>query len=283
MIKVHRLFGRLLVAIALAVAATGARAGAQRVKGDIAAELFSQWVFGSERAERFRRRSEFSLTARVSDVDRICPLTAVQKKKLLLAGGRDIKRFFDRVEETRKKLDRESIVRVELQTILQEFPRWSPNSRPDLFGEKSLFSKALKNTLTAEQLARFQKVTRDQVVARHRTTIAWVVGIMDTDLRLSKEQHRQLEELLVKETRPPRRFGEYDYYGVMFQVSRLPEASLRPILDDHQWDKLSRQVAEAVRLERMLKDEGFVPDDQVAEAATGGREQPSARPLQPRG
>jgi len=287
MIRIHRRPGRLLVAMALAAAATGARAGAQdrqrarsgsrdlidRIETGEAAprprpvgvndEFFNHWVFGSEGAEDFRRRSELSLTARVSDVDRICPLTAEQKKKLLLAGRGDIKRFFDRVEVTRKKLDRESLDRAERQTILQDFPRRRTSSRLDLFGEKSLFAKALKNTLTAEQLARFQKVTRDQVVARHRTTVTWVVGIMDTTLGLSKEQHRQLEELIAKETRPPRRFGEYDYYGVMFQVSRLPETSLRPIFDQDQWGKLSLQLAEAVRLERTLKDEGYVPDDRA--------------------
>jgi hypothetical protein len=106
---------------------------------------------------------------------------------------------------------------------------------------------------------------------------------MDTTLRLTTEQHRQLEQLLIKETRPPRRFGEYDYYGVLFQVSRLPEQSVRPILDDFQWGKLSLQLAEAIRLEQTLKEGGFVPEDKVADAAPGRGAQPLSRAAKPRG
>ncbi|MFI5459490.1 MAG: hypothetical protein ACHRXM_29035 [Isosphaerales bacterium] len=297
MIRILRLPGRLLVVMALAVAATGPLARAQdffeKHEIDEAAlpllhfgvsnQQFDQRVFGSGGAAQFRRRVELSLTARVSDVDRICQLTAVQKKKLLLAGRGDIKRFFDHVEESRQKIEHESIDLDELRAILQEFQRRLARSRFDLFGEKSLFQKSLKNTLTAEQFATFQKITRDVVAAHHRTTITWVAGIMDTTLRLSKEQHRRFEELLVNETRPPMRFGEYDYYGLMFQLSRLPDARLRPIFDGDQWSKLSLGLAEAVRLEQTLKEGGFVPDDQVAEAATGRRERPLARPVQPRG
>jgi len=297
MIRVHRLTGRLLAAMALAFAATGPSARAQRDVPEIETEeaaprprpivvsdqQFDRWVFGVFGADGFRRRAELSLTSHLNDVDRICPLTAVQKNKLLLAGRGDIKRYFDHVEAARIKIHDQSIDRVEVQAILQEFQRRAPNSRPELFGEKSLFSKSLKNTLTAEQFGRYQKVTRDGSVARHRTTITWVVAVMDNTLRLSEEQHRQLEELLAKETRPPKRFGEYDYYGLMFQVSRLPMEKLRPIFDDVQWGTLERQLAFAVRLEPTLKEGGFVPDYQVAGAATGRREQPLARRVKPQG
>jgi hypothetical protein len=193
-----------------------------------------------------------------------------------------MKRYFDRVEAARKRVCHASIDRLELRSILGEFHRRPHDSRPEIFGEKSLFSKCLKHTLTPEQSSRFQQVMRDRAQSRHRSTISWVLGAMDTTLQLRAEQHRRLEELLVKETRPPRRFGEYDYYGIMFQVSRLPESSLRPIFDDSQWAKLRLQLAEANRLEQTLKDEGFLPDDQVADAASGPRPQSALRPVQPR-
>ena len=46
------------------------------------------------------------LSLNVEDLERTCGLTPVQKKKLLLAGRGDIKRFFDRVEDIRKKFDK---------------------------------------------------------------------------------------------------------------------------------------------------------------------------------
>jgi hypothetical protein len=296
MIRIHRPAGRLLVALVLSSVGMGHFVRAQDVEEPaidpvlpglqvtINDRQFDQAIFGPWASpEQHRGRLERILTSRVNTVDRICPLTDLQKKKLMLAGRGDIKRFFDRVDATRKRIQLSPIDQAELHRVVTEIQPLGLDSRPDPFGEKSLFRKSLNHTLTPAQFARYQVVTRDVVVAHHRTTIKWVVGIMDTTLRLSKEQHRRLEELFVKETRPPKRFGEYDYYGVMFQVSRLPETRLRPIFDDVQWGKLSLQLAEAVRLEQTLKDEGFVPDDQVAEAATGRREQPVARPAEPRG
>jgi hypothetical protein len=107
--------------------------------------------------------------------------------------------------------------------------------------------------------------------------------MMDTTLRLTVFQHRQLEELLLKETRPPRRFGEYDYYGVLFQLSRLPEDRLKKILDDLQWDQLKPHLAEAVRLEQTLKDGGFLPEERVAEAAANRGERRSTGSEAPKG
>jgi hypothetical protein len=216
-------------------------------------------------------------------VDRICVLSDAQRKKLQLAGRGDIKRFFDHVEESRKQIHHEPIGRAELMLILQEFQRRPPNSRPDLFGESSLFSKTLKNTLSADQFARYQKVTRDEIAAHHRSTIKWVVGNMDTTLRLSQEQHRRLEVLLVEETQPPKRFGEYDYYGVLFQMSLLSPKKLRRIFDDEQWGKLTLQFGEAARLGPMLKEGGFLPVDEMAKAAPRPSETARQRDEKPQG
>jgi hypothetical protein len=293
---IHHFRWDCLVAMAVAVAAMGSlslaqdvveaverdEADAPRRPREISDEAFDRLVFGSGGVDQFRRRMELNLIAHVRDVDKVCSLTAAQEKKLLLAGRGDIKRYFDRVEQARVRFDQGAGDRVEPETMIVELQRLNRAYRPEFLGASSLLSKSLKNTLTPEQFDRFVKVTRDRAVAHHRATVAWVVGVMDTTLRLTSRQHRQLEELLIKETKPPRRFGEYDYYGVMFQVSRLPERRLRPILDDNQWGKLSLQLTEAIRLERTLKDEGFVPDDQMADMSAGRRDRPSSNSVQPR-
>ncbi len=279
--------------MAFTIAATGRLGRAQDVEKLENAEVdvrprqvvinvhqFDTLVFGGGGADAFRRDLEFRLTAHLKRVDRIYTLTEFQKKKLSLAGRGDIKRLFDHAEETRREVQQESIDRVELRRVLREFRRL-PDKRSDLFGEESLFSKCLKNTLTAEQWARHQQLDRDQVAAQHRLTITWVVAMMDVRLNLNKDQRRRFEQLLVMETRPPKKFGEYDYHGVMYQVSRVPEATLRLIFNDIQWGKLSPQLAEAVRLERTLKDGGYVPDDQVVEGLTRGRDQALAGHEQP--
>src|SRR5262249_30525196 len=142
----------ILTAIALAMVQKGSTAAAQDrfgVFGRDANELparhvpmseaaLDRMLFGTAGAEQFRRRLEFSLTSRANDVNQICVLTAMQEKKLLLAGRGDIKRFFDRVHDATRKIHNGSIDQLELQAILLEFQRSTRNARPEIFGERSL-------------------------------------------------------------------------------------------------------------------------------------------------
>ena len=53
---------------------------------------------------------------------------------------------------------------------------------------------------------------------------------------------------------------------MLFQISRLPEARLKPLFSNDQWAKLGVQIAEAKRREPILKKDGYVPDNDVAAA-----------------
>jgi hypothetical protein len=240
-------------------------------------EEFDRWVFslvgGTDAA---RLRLETILATRVEKIARRCALTDVQKKKLSLAGRGDLKRLFDRVDEVRARLKGDAEDEKKLTEFLEEMRLQRIDASGDVFGEGSIFAKALKSTLTVVQSAQYEKVTRDGALARHRATIRWVVATLDTVLELNPAQHAQLEALLVEQTRPPRYFGEYDYYGVLFQVSKASEPKLKSILSGGQWDKLSMHIAESKRLLPTLKARGFIPDDDVA-AAPGSVDQPAAK------
>jgi hypothetical protein len=221
-----------------------------------------EWSFRSSGGkDAARARLESILTTRVERIGRQCTLTEVQKRKLLLAGRGDIKRFFDRAE-----LEGDADEPNGLQEILAAMRPLRADPSGEVFGEGSIFSKAFKTTLTAEQFARYEKVARDVARSRHRATIGWVVSSLDTILELSAQEHQQMEALLVEHTRPPRSFGEYDYYGVLFQASNLPETRFKSILSDRQWNMLSKHISESKRLLPTLKAGGFIPDDEVAGA-----------------
>jgi hypothetical protein len=280
MIAIDRNFDRLLAALALLIAvAMGPSARAQRAfdrdlldrpvqltTNTITDSQLEQWAFGSMGADEFRRRLELRLTARVNDINRICALSEAQKKKLHLAGRIDIRRFFDEVERIKQT------IRDTQGDGMNDRDPW-PVSRPfetidrkNFFGADSLLGKSLKHTLGSEQLARYERIEREQIAARHQATLKWVLGILDTTLQLNAEQHGRLATLLAEDTRPPRKFGEYDYYGVMFQVSRLPDTRVKPIFDAGQWAKLQVQLKEAARLEATLVQGGFIPEQGVAGA-----------------
>ena len=125
-------------------------------------EIYNRWVFsllGGIDAARVRLES--ILTARVEKIARQCALTQVQKKKLLLAGRGDIKRMLDRVAEIRARLEGDANDRTRLLALLDELGPPRVDSSGDPFGEGSIYSKALKKTLTAEQSARYEKVAHD--------------------------------------------------------------------------------------------------------------------------
>src|SRR5262245_38079822 len=116
----HRLIGRLLTAAAILVIVGGGSCARAQDDGGAEEEApnpapavrmhafvmndaqFDQWVFGNmglANAAAARNRLDSLLTLNVDDLERTCGLTLIQKKKLLLAGRGDIKRFFDRIEE----------------------------------------------------------------------------------------------------------------------------------------------------------------------------------------
>ena len=216
--------------------------------------------------EEVRERYESALKSRVESTSRLYGLSEEQIKKLQLAGRGDIKRLFDRALEVRQQ----RLIPVgDENEFLMVVPDEPPHHRAasgTLFGEGSLFAKVLKRTVTKEQSARYEKVSREASIRHHRTNLQWVLGTWDQMLGLTSEQHRRLELLFLRETRPPRRFGEEDYSGVLLQISRLPEVGLRPIFSNDQWAKLSVQLAEAKRRGPMLKKDGYVPDNDVVSA-----------------
>src|SRR5207248_5630599 len=114
-----------------------------------------------------RNRLDSLLTLHVDDLERTCGLTPVQKKKLLLAGRGDIKRFFDRVEELRKKFDKVKNDQNAFAQIWQEIQPLQATFNAGLFGEESIFAKALKTTLSPEQTARHEQVVRDRLLYRY--------------------------------------------------------------------------------------------------------------------
>ena len=81
----------------------------------------------------------------MEDLERTCGLTPVQKKKLMLAGRGDIKRFFDHVEEIRKKFEKTRNDQNQFGNDLAGHPDPpSPTFQAGVFGDESIFAKSVK-------------------------------------------------------------------------------------------------------------------------------------------
>jgi hypothetical protein len=114
--------------------------------------VFGRWGAASDG----RRHLEWQLTVQLQDINRACSLTQAQRKKLELAGRGDIKRFFDRYEQLVRKSQVSQHNEPDLPELQQEAIDLQLRLNTGLFRERSLLVKSLPNTLTKEQLARYQ-------------------------------------------------------------------------------------------------------------------------------
>jgi hypothetical protein len=224
-------------------------------------EQVDQWIFG-----RFggsggaRNKLDSSLKLRIEDLDRTCHVTDLQKKKLLLAGRGDIKRFFDKIEEVKRKFQNgQNDFNV---NIWQDVQPLQVELNTGLFGDDSIYMKTISKTLDGDQISRYESSLRERRMVRYKATIEWFVAHLDKGLGFSDDQRQRFVDLLVNESRPPRKFGQGDYWYLMLQTALIPESRIKPLFDVPQWRLLSRQFAQAKGMEQWLTSNGVVPDDE---------------------
>jgi hypothetical protein len=283
MTRGHRLLRRLLTAVTLlAIVAVGPSARAQNDDDEDEAPAppapanafvmndaqFDQWVFGNMGAANAavaRTKLDSLLTLQVDDLERTCSLTPVQKKKLMLAGRGDIKRFFDRIEDIRKKFSKNRNDQNQWGQVWQEIQPLRNAFNSSFFdGGESIFFKAIKATLKPEQVEKHEEVVRDRVLYRYWARVDLAMELLNNEVGFTDDQRQQLVKLLHEETKPPRRLGEQDYYVVLYQLSRIPETKLKPVFEDFQWQSLKRQLEQGRGMEMFLKQNGFVGGDEPA-------------------
>lgn len=254
-------------------------------------DQMDQWVFGRLGGSAgARNKLDASLLVRIDDLDRVCGITAAQKHKLRLAGRGDIKRFFDKVEALKRKFQQGQ--NDPNMNIWQEIQPLQTELNAGLFGDDSIYAKTIRRTLNPEQTSRFENLARERTAVRFRATAEWFVAHLDKGLGLTEDQRQRFVELLMKETRPPRKFGQGDYWYLMLKLAGLPEAELKVLFDAPQWRLLSRQFVQAKAMAQRLKAAGVLADEDepvpapvirppAPRALPNGSERKTVKPDQP--
>ena len=220
---------------------------------------FDQWVFqGSGNAAAGRARINSQLKLKLDELNRVCDLTEEQQKKLTLAARGDMKRFFDQVEEVRRKFLKVKNDPNGFNNVWQEISPLQQKLSAGLFGDSSLFAKTIRKTLTEEQQAKYQAVVEERRKFRYRAAIEVSLHTLSNTVALRHDQHEALLKLLVEETRPPLVFGQYDNHVVMYGMSTLSAAKLKPLFDDRQWKLMQQQFTQARGMESYLVQNGII-------------------------
>ena len=203
---------------------------------------FYAWVFGnnggmidSSGLDVWRQRLDTLMQLRIEEVDRVCRLSPAQRQKLKLAGAGDVKRFMDQVDDKKRFFDRLKHDQNNINEIFQEIQPLQQRYNSGLFGDDSILAKSVRRSLDPAQVALYDRMTADRARYRYRAKVETNVLNLSNSIGLTSRQRRQFVDLLVAETRPPRRFDNMDYYIIFYQAAHLPESKLRPIFDAGQW------------------------------------------------
>jgi hypothetical protein len=229
---------------------------------------FDQWVFqGTGNATAGRARLVAMGTLKLNELIRVCDLTEAQQKKLKLAIHGDLTRFFEEVEVVRKKFLAVRNDQNAFNQIWQEINPLQTRQQAGLFGESSLFAKAVRRTLNEEQQAKYRAVTDERRRFRYRASVELTLISLSNTAALRHDQHDALAALLIEQTEPLLKFGQYDEQAVLFRLATLPSAKVRAILDDRQWKLIQPQLNQSRAMGGFLAQNGIIvaPKD----AATG--------------
>jgi|GEM_PF-5112561 len=227
--------------------------------------VFNSWIFGQETsAADFRENLELALMLRLEYIERVCTLTASQKKKIELAGQGDIKHFFDRIAEKRRLYHQAGSDEQKLSDIEQDVEKLAEFPRKGLFDASSIFAKSLRATLSSEQLARYVAAIRETNRLRFQGSIEQAVAFFDTAVGLSDRQRQQLKAFLRQRVRPLKQDSELRLHSILMQTCRLPDASYKAILDERQW-RLLKHLMQKMREEMGEIEEIELADEVVDE------------------
>ena len=263
----------VLLAIGFLVVGVGSAAGQPREAIHLAeakaqpgrpTEIWNQQlemrVFRRERTVvAARARQQSILTFQIDEFDRASQLSTAQKKKLELAGRGDIKRLFERYESLKVKF--EVLDYRYTKEVVDEINAIGSALQAGLFHERSLLHKSLPNTLTAAQFERYDSMIREDQRSRHRAAIKRLIAQLSSSSPFSDANRVGLTNVLTNEIKTPQLDGPFDSYYFGFQLSRIAEEKLKPLLDDLQWQYLTRIRREGRTYEPILRQAGYFPDD----------------------
>lgn len=222
-------------------------------------ENFDQWIFqGSNNAAAGKARIESSVKMKLAELRRVCNLTDAQAKKLSLAARGDMRHFFEDVEIVRKKFLKVRNDQNAFNQIWQEINPLQQRQAAGLFGDSSFFAKTVRNTLTREQHEKYQVILDDRRRFRYQAAAEVALHTLSNTVALSHDQHETIFKLIIEETHPPLTFGQYDQYFVFYSLAKLPNAKLKPLLDDRQWKLLQPHLQQGRGMEANLMQQGMI-------------------------
>lgn len=237
----------------------------QQEQFEIDPSNFDQWVFGNVgNRDAGIQRMNSMLELRCDAVDRACSLSPEQKDKIQLAGRGDIQRYLNQVELVRDKFMAVRKDQNRFNQIWQDISPLQQRLNSGFFNDDTMLVKIIRGTLTPEQTVIYDQVELERRMNRFRAKVELVVASMETNVPMTDAQREKFIELIVSQSPPPRRFGQYDFYLVLYRAAQIPESKWTTILDKPQYDAFRGMLQQGRGMEAFLRQNGFL--DEVKKA-----------------
>jgi hypothetical protein len=227
---------------------------------------FDQWLFQpSGNARQAQQRMETQVKLQLAELERVGELAAAQRQKLELAARGDLQRFLDDVDALRRKFN--AAVRKDpnaANQMWQEIQPLQARQARGLTGHGSLLAKVIPQTLTPEQSLKYEAVTIERRKFRYQAGIAVALHQLEGSVALSGQQRDALRKVLL-DLPPPKAFGQYDHYLIMYRLAMLPPDKIQPLLDARQWTAMKRQLDQQRGMREFLIQQGLLTREELAE------------------
>jgi hypothetical protein len=219
---------------------------------------FDQWVLQGRSRDQVESTTKSLLSLQVESVARACELSLVQREKLQLAGEYDMKRMWRGVDELRVKFHQaQPLDQQKYSELINAGSTMQRKLQSGTYDDFALLQKVLGQTLNHEQSLRYEQQERQRRRFQYEAKLNLILLNLEGTVLLTADQRQKLVNLLVSTTDPPKKFGQYDQYFVFYQLGKLDESKLKPILDDAQRKSL-RSIAERYRgMEPTLRAQGY--------------------------
>jgi hypothetical protein len=218
-------------------------------------ETFNQWLYSASQGT-FDPDGEMALT--IEAIDRVCKLTDDQKDKLELAARGDFSRFEHQVDDLRAEHVGKTYGQNEIGEVYQKIQPLAAQYQAGLLGDASLFSKVLEGSLTSEQSQKFERIEQERRHARYAAKVGLFVAGLQRTCALTAKQRQELTELLLDQTKPPKVFGQYDWYVILYQAAKLPDDTYKKIVDEAQLKPLKQTLQQGQGMEQWLRQQNLI-------------------------
>jgi hypothetical protein len=219
---------------------------------------FDQWVLRGRNRKQIETTLKQKLSLQVQNVNRARELSDAQREKLQMAGEFDIKRMSRAIDELREKFRLAGQDQDTYSRLITEGSMMQQSLQSGVSGDTSLFQKVLQQTLNQQQSAQYEQQERERRKFHYQAKIELTFLNLEGSISLTADQRQQLIKLLVDQTEPPKKFGQYDTYAIFYKLGKISDAKLKPILDDSQRQALKKMIDRFRGIEPTLRSQGYL-------------------------